>query len=86
MPILKKMRRMSDLLFRSVKEVISEKQKTIEEKAIEFLKDKKEISRIDFWNYIGDTYLADSILYSLYDQKKIEMICDHDGTKIIWKE
>lgn len=86
MPFLKKMRRMSDLLFKTVKEALTEKQKTIEEKAIEFLKDKKEISRVDFWIYIGDTYLADSILYSLYDQKKIEMIRDHDGTKIIWKE
>ena len=87
MSLFKKMRGMvSDFLsFKSVKEIISEREKTIEEKAIEFLKSKEKVSRMEFWNYIGDFYIADSILYSLFQEKKIELIFDHEETKIIWK-
>lgn len=56
------------------------------EEAIKFLKEKKKVKRIDFWNFIKDKNIAEEILYELYIENKIKFEQNSSGYIIIWIE
>lgn len=43
------------------------------EKAIETLKEQGKMPRVEFWNLIGSESVGDTILFMLYNEKKVKL-------------
>jgi hypothetical protein len=59
---------------------------SLEEKVIDFLKKNKKVSRIEVWNFLKNKWIAEDILYFLYENKKIKIENEGEFSYIIWNE
>jgi hypothetical protein len=59
---------------------------SLEEKVIDFLKKNKKVSRIEVWDFLKNKWIAEDILYFLYENKKIKIENEGEFSYIIWNE
>jgi len=57
---------------------------SLEEKVIDFLKKNGKVKRIEVWNFLKNKWVAEDILYFLYENKKIKIEKEEEFSYIIW--